>query len=255
MLFWQRENCAVRFQKLRFKLESMFWRIHKRLELTGALLRAGLVSCLVLGVSGWANAASTSTPRSPVSSAGFNSNFAIADFDGDQRPDLATVEIQKGNSSSTTQYSIRLQLTAGVVQVFGVTAPAGGLQIVARDVNGDDALDVLVSTAWLHKQVAVLLNDGHGKFTLAEPGAFPTAFWGSGGDWTSRTSALSDSTVLVRTEYPPGELDRESEFAGPRVQFRRARASVAAGSIRLFLFSLLGRAPPTFASDLKHSVR
>ena len=222
--------------------------MHKRLGLTTTPLGAGLVFCLVLGVPGRANAASTSTRQSPASSAGFNANFAIADFDGDRKPDLATVEVQKGNSSSTSQYSIRLQLTAGAVQVFGVIAPAGGLQIVARDVNGDDALDVLVSTAWQHQQVAVLLNDGHGKFTLADAGAFPAAFGGSRGDWTSGTPGFSDSTVLVRIEYPPGGLDRESEFDGPRVQFERARASVPAGSTRLFLFSLLGRAPPTFAS-------
>jgi hypothetical protein len=222
--------------------------MHKRLGLTRTLLGAGLVFCLVLGVAGRANAASPATRQSPVSSAGFNSSFAIADFDGDRKPDLATVEVQKGNSSSTSQYSIRLQLTAGAVQVFGVIAPAGGLQIVARDVNGDDALDVLVSTAWQHQQVAVLLNDGHGKFTLADAGAFPAASRGSRRDWTSGTPAFSDSTVLVRTEYPPGGLDRESEFDGPRVQFERVRASVPTGSTRLFLFSLLGRAPPTFAS-------
>ena len=222
--------------------------MHKRLGLTRSLLGAGLVFCLVLGVAGRANAASPATRQSPVSSAGFNSSFAIADFDGDRKPDLATVEVQKGNSSSTSQYSIRLQLTAGAVQVFGVIAPAGGMQIVARDVNGDDALDVLVSTAWQHQQVAVLLNDGHGKFTLADAGAFPAASRGSRRDWTSGTPAFSDSTVLVRTEYPPGGLDRESEFDGPRVQFERVRASVPTGSTRLFLFSLLGRAPPTFAS-------
>jgi hypothetical protein len=233
---------------MRFNLEFMFSQMHKRLGLTRTPVWAGLVFCLVLGVAGRANAASPSARQSPVSSPGFNSNFAIADFDGDRKPDLATVEVQKGNSSSTSQYSIRLQLTAGAVQVFGVIAPAGGLQIVARDVNGDDALDVLVSTAWQHQQVAVLLNDGHGKFTLADAGAFPAAFWGNRGDWTSKTPALSDSTVLVRIEYPPGGLDREIEFNGPRVQFERARASVPAGSTRLFLFSQLGRAPPTFAS-------
>jgi hypothetical protein len=227
----------------------MFSRIHKRLGLTRTPLRAGLVFCFVLGVAGWANAASTSTRQSPVCAAGLNSNFAIADFDGDRKPDLATVEVQKGNSSSTTQYSIRLQLTAGAVQVFGVIAPAGGLQIVARDVNGDDALDVLVSTAWQHKQVAVLLNDGHGQFTLADPGAFPAGFWGGGGGWTSGAPTLCDSTALVRMEYPPGELDRASEFNGSRVQFEGPRASRPAGPTRIFLFSLLGRAPPTFASE------
>src|SRR5580700_7083349 len=226
----------------------MLSRILESFDVRKAPLRAVLVLCLVLGAAGWANAARTSTQLLPVSSAGFSSNFAIADFDGDRKPDLATVEIQKGGSSSSMQYSIRLQLTAGAAQVFGVIAPAGGLQIVARDVNGDDALDVLVSTAWQHQQVAVLLNDGHGKFTLADAGAFPTAFAGSRGDWTSGTPVLSDSTVLVRIEYPPGGLDRESEFDVPRVQFERERSSAPAGVTRLFLFSLLGRAPPTFAS-------
>jgi len=224
----------------------MFSRIHKSFDVTKGLLRAVLVLCFVLGAAGWVNAASNSTQPAPGSSAGFNSNFAIADFDGDRKPDLATVEIQKGSSSSTTQYSIRLKLTAGAAQVFGVIAPAGGLQILARDVNGDDALDVLVSTAWQHKQVAVLLNDGHGNFRLADPAAFPSAIWGSGGDWASGTLPLCDSTVLVRIEYPPGDLDRESEFDGPFVQVERESTSVSTGSTGLFLFSLLGRAPPTF---------
>jgi len=174
----------------------MLSRIHESFDVTKGPLRAVLVLCFVLGAAGWVNAASTSTKPSPVSSAGFNSNFAIADFDGDRKPDLATVEIQKGNSSSNTQYSIRLQLTAGGVQVFGVSAPAGGLQIVARDVNGDDALDVLVSTAWQHKQVAVLLNDGHGKFTLADPGAFQQTLRNSQADWSGATTQIYDNAAI-----------------------------------------------------------
>src|SRR5579863_5000175 len=101
--------------------------------------RALLLLCLVLGAVGRIKDAGTSTNHSPSSSPGFNSFFAIADFDGDQKPDLATVEIQNGMSASTTQYSIRFRLSVGTAQSFGVSAPAGGLQIVARDVNGDDA--------------------------------------------------------------------------------------------------------------------
>jgi len=174
----------------------MLSRIQESFDVTKGPLRAALVLCFVLGTAGWVNAASTSTKRSAVSSAGFNSNFAIADFDGDRKPDLATVEVQKGDSSSTSQYSIRLQLTAGAVQVFGVIAPAGGLQIVARDVNGDDVLDVLVSTAWQHKQVAVLLNDGHGKFTLADPGAFPQALRNSQADWSGATTQIYENAAI-----------------------------------------------------------
>jgi hypothetical protein len=170
--------------------------IQKNLDGTIAPLRGLLVLCFVFGAAGQVNAASTSTRHSPSSSAGFNSTFAIADFDGDRKPDLATVEIQKGSSAGRTQYSIRLQLTVGAAQVFGVTAPAGGLQIVAKDVNGDDALDVVVSTAWQHKQVAVLLNDGHGKFTLADPGAFPDALRNSHAEWSGATLQICDNAAI-----------------------------------------------------------
>ena len=220
-------------------------RIHESLGLTRAPVRALLVLCLVLAATCSINAARTSTQPSQVSSTVFSPNFAIADFDGDRKPDLATVEIQKDSSPSRTQYSIRLQLTVGAMQIFGVTAPAGGLQIAAKDVNGDDALDVVVSTAWQHQQVAVLLNDGHGKFTLADPAAFPAAVWGSGEDWTSGALPLSDSTVLVRIEYPGDESDRESKFDDPQVQVGSTHALVSARPTRISLFSLLGRAPPS----------
>jgi hypothetical protein len=222
----------------------MLSRIHECLGVARALLRALLVLCFVLGAAGWANAASTSTQQSPGPSTTLNTYFAIADFDGDQKPDLATVEVQKGSSSGVTQYSIRFQMSAGAAQVFGVIAPAGGLQIVAQDVNGDDALDVLVSTVWQHKQVAVLLNDGHGKFTLADPAAFPAAFWGTEDGWNSVTVPICDSPALVRMEYPPGGFGRECRFDGLQGQFQSARRLFFKCTTQLFLFSVLGRAPP-----------
>ena len=224
----------------------MLSQIQKNLESARTHVRAVLVLCLVLGAAGCVNAANTAAPQPAGSSAGFSSTFAIADFDGDRKPDLATVEVQKGSFSGNSRYSIRLQLTAGTAQVFGVIAPAGGLQIVVRDVNGDDALDVLVSTAWQHKQVAVLLNDGHGKFKLADPGTFPAAFLGNDSDWALDPITICDGAALIRMEYPPGRVDRESKLNGRQVQVERSRAFVAAGATRHFLFSLLGRSPPTF---------
>ena len=104
---------------------------------------------------------------------GFSPRFAIADFDGDQKPDLATVQVER-DAASGTRYSIRLQLSASEESAIGITGPQGGLELVARDVNGDDAMDLGVTTAMDSHFVAVLLNDGHGKFTLAKPGAFPS---------------------------------------------------------------------------------
>lgn len=103
----------------------------------------------------------------------FTPRFAIADFDGDRKPDLATVQVER-DAVIGTRYSIRLQLSAGEESAIGITAPQGGLQLVARDVNGDDAIDLIVVTALDSHFVAVLLNDGHGKFTQAKAGAFPS---------------------------------------------------------------------------------
>lgn len=224
----------------------MFFQVHKSFGDTRATCRVFLILCLVLGAAGPVNAAGTSIHHSPNSSPGFNSVFAIADFDGDRKPDLATVEIQNGNPSSTTRYSIRFQLTEGSAQSFRVSAPAGGLQIEARDVNGDDALDLLISTAWLHQQVAILLNDGHGNFTLAKPGAFPAAVWKSETLWESGAVTLCDSAVLVRSEYSAKEFEGKNQFQCLQAQPEQAQLRVSHGKAHLLLFSLLGRAPPSF---------
>src|SRR5271169_2850085 len=160
----------------------MFFQFRQNSRVARAAGRALLMLCFVAAVACRADAAN-STRHSQASVLGINSYFAIADFDGDQKPDLATVEVQKSSSSRTTLYSIRFQLTAGIAQVFGVTAPSGGLQIVARDVNGDNSLDVLVTSVLQHEQVAVLLNDGHGKFRLADPSEFPPAIRESSTRW------------------------------------------------------------------------
>ena len=224
----------------------MLSQIHKNFGGERAACTALLALCLVSGAAGRVSAASVSTAHSPSSTASFNSAFAIADFDGDRKPDLATVEIQGGSSSSTTRYSIRFRLTAGATQSFGVSAPAGGLQIMARDVNGDDALDLLISTAWLHQQVAVLLNDGHGNFTLAKPSAFPTAVWESAADWESGAATFCDSAVLGRSEYSAGEFEAVSQLHGLQQQPGQDPLPICLGKAHLLLFSLLGRAPPAF---------
>ena len=66
-------------------------------------------------------------------------------------------------------------MSAGARQTIGVNAPVGGLEIASRDVNGDNIIDLVVSTAWLKSPVAVLVNDGHGNFTIRDPAAFSSA--------------------------------------------------------------------------------
>ncbi len=104
---------------------------------------------------------------------GFSPRFAIADFDGDRKPDVATVQVVR-EAALDSVYFIRLQLSTGEESAIGIIGPQGGLELVARDVNGDDAMDLVVTAAMGSHFVAVLINDGHGKFTLAKAGAFPS---------------------------------------------------------------------------------
>jgi hypothetical protein len=225
----------------------MLSRIQKSLGLAEALLRALVVLCFFASAACFADAGSPPAQQPPGSSPRFNSTFAIADFDGDRAPDLATVELQTSTSAKTTHYSIRLRLATGATQLFGVTGPAGGLQIVAQDVNGDSALDVLVSSAWLHKQVAVLLNDGHGNFTLAEPAAFPALVWQCERLWKTGTMPLWEIAALIPSHSSAGKLAERNAFFGAPSRPGKIGSEVSSGVTRPLDFSLLGRAPPTFA--------
>jgi hypothetical protein len=98
--------------------------------------------------------------------------FVIADFDGDEKPDYVTVDVNQSHLH-LTDYSIRLRLSRGFESAIGITAPSGGLQLSSRDVNGDNILDVVVRTALDSNLVAVLINDGNGNFSLAKPELFP----------------------------------------------------------------------------------
>ncbi|MGA2811641.1 MAG: VCBS repeat-containing protein [Candidatus Acidiferrum sp.] len=118
-------------------------------------------------------------------------NFAIADFDGDSQPDFATV--QPGPAmASRTNYWIHFELSLGNAQSFALSAPTGGLQIASRDVNGDSFLDLIVSTRISNQPVAVLLNDGRGRFRLADPAAFDASIWETRLRWGTETVRSSD---------------------------------------------------------------
>jgi hypothetical protein len=89
-----------------------------------------VVFALVLVGSSTAGAANVQNP--PPAALGPASQFAIADFDGDIRPDVASIQSEL-HSSVTTAYWIQLQLSASGRQSIRLVAPAGGLLIEARD--------------------------------------------------------------------------------------------------------------------------
>jgi hypothetical protein len=196
----------------------------------------------VFGARG--SAAPVSSPDLASSQVRVTSQFAIADFDGDSLPDMATVELGQ-TGTSRARYWIGFHMTAGSHQRIGVTAPIGGLEIATRDVNGDNSLDLIVTTTWLNRPVAILLNDGHGNFAVTDPAAFAGVVSSVDRAWTPPGSQAKDSVAaLLSRSCGDCALDHCSSQTSmppesPATEVRRHLAFPLGVSV-------LGRAPPRF---------
>jgi hypothetical protein len=178
----------------------------------------------------------------PALPAGFGPQFAIADFNGDHRPDLACV--RGGQSTSATgSYWIDLWLSSTERQSIRLVAPSGGLLIEARDVNGDHIVDLVLSTAWFRQPVAILLNDGHGTFSPAEASAFPGAFHRAGDIWRS-TPTHGMEALGTRAQWQDGICLEAQELLYPQSSIGSIRALRSTILISPLLISHAGRAPP-----------
>jgi hypothetical protein len=211
-----------------------------------------LLTCTIAGALAFAATAEADTgadvPRPSTTSVGPGLQFAVADFDGDHRPDL--VGVQTGQSNvARTKYWIQLQLSAAGHQTISLIAPSGGLQIAARDVNGDQIPDLILTTTWLGQPVAIFINDGHGTFTRAEPSAFPEAFREAQTCWDSSTDRATEAVgvpppsragVCITVARLPHAASKAGAASPPRREFFPSP----------FLISQLGRAPPSAAPYL-----
>lgn len=200
---------------------------------------------LFLGVVSINAIARVDVQNAPVTSVGLGQQFAIADFDGDLIPDLASIQTGISNSG-TTNYWIQLKLSTVERQSIQLVAPAGGLLIEAHDVNGDHAVDLVIASASLRQPVAIFLNDGAGGFSRIDPAVFPGAFTESSANWASasdqqrgaagislqsRTSLFSEARDLLHRKFPTGTISLWN----------------AGFLVNSFLVSHAGRAPPSEA--------
>jgi FG-GAP-like repeat len=169
--------------------------------------------------------------------------FAVADFDGDWKPDLAVVETASGHRPEAN-YAIRLRFSASGELSFLVSAPNGGVHVTARDVNGDNLPDVVVSSALDESVVAVLLNQGHGQFSRAEPSYYVVL--GKDPDIFLRgcDSSLCDNLTVASARYSfdgerAGGLTQAVAMAGDAVRVGKPAAMIPAA-----VLGCRGRSPP-----------
>jgi hypothetical protein len=219
---------------MRLTENRMTARVHNRVVWPAAFW--AFFALWLLGV--WAREAGASAPPARLAV-----HIAIADFDGDSRPDLASVE-SGPSSSRNTRYWIAFHLSAGQGQTVGITAPTGGLQIATLDVNGDSFPDVVVTTAWTNQPVAILLNDGLGNFTASNPSDYQSAFASCATCWNVASDEIRDVTALLVSRCIPGDCRTRGRALSGTSPGRLLALSSISASFSASVLPSSGRAPP-----------
>jgi hypothetical protein len=109
--------------------------------------------------------------------------WTAADFDGDGQPDLAITETTGRNS-----YILDVRLSTNVERGSRSQRPdlpilfssPSGLHLIARDVDGDHDLDIVVTLGIARQPMAVWINEGQGRFVEGDLTSFPTWDWREG---------------------------------------------------------------------------
>jgi len=210
------------------------------------LLRTTLLLCFIL-FSAHADCGATqpANSRDPFPfSVGLSARFAVADFDGDRRPDVASVQVGQRGEAGKVSYSIELRLSASDWKSIQVVGPPGGLLIRAADVNNDSFIDLTFVAAWSQQPVAILLNDGSGNFAPAPTLAFPDAFASSRGPSADESSGIVRAPDVTLSQERTAMYPAAEKMSGTRLairSFRPCRVVIISNS---FFNSRPPRAPP-----------
>ncbi|MEO7145041.1 MAG: VCBS repeat-containing protein [Bryobacteraceae bacterium] len=141
-------------------------------------------------------------------------SWVIADFDGDGRPDVLTSSVN-GLDAAGYNHQIDLRAGSGGAQSssFQVTGASRGLNLFARDVDGDHDLDLVITNGLSNAPVGVWINDGQGVFTQGDIAAYPSSIWRTlESNFLIAPSAFRDLCIL---------RERRSSAAPPAAAYRR----------------------------------
>jgi hypothetical protein len=147
------------------------------------------VALITLALAPAVAAANAPALPSPFETYG-GTGWTVADFDGDGRPDILTARPEVAVHGFRHQVRIQLSSGAGRVVSFavdGVAPGIPGIQVSARDIDGDRDVDLVFTTVASHEAVGVWINDGSGRFARGSSAAADA--------WPGTLDAASDLTA------------------------------------------------------------
>jgi hypothetical protein len=123
-----------------------------------------------------------------------------ADFDGDRHGDLALVVPDRGSLMST-RYTVDIKFSTRIDSTsFTLQSRPGGLDVAARDIDGDRDLDLVITTRLSGEHVGVWVNDGSGNLLRGNVADYPSWIWGGGPRLVNGSPAEKSSSAIL----PPG---------------------------------------------------
>jgi hypothetical protein len=198
-------------------------------------------------------------PVPPARSLG-HSSFAVADFDGDSRPDIAITKMEARGAGYVYWLELDLSTERESQSPFDrtglpvVTSTIFGLHLTPRDVDGDHDLDIVVTAGLARQPVAVWINDGQGRFEEGDLAAYPALT-----ELDGFSLSPQSRQEIAQAVYDEGRRTRLAQPAGSGRQPPAPRPSLRdVHPLEMFISrfradQLPARAPPS-PSQNQHSV-
>jgi len=169
---------------------------------------------------------------------------AVADLDGDHEPDLAS-GINTGHTSAGYSYRVDLDFsgTPDRKSFSVLSQEPNGLNIQAIDVDGDQDLDLVITSRWSMQPIGVWINDGSGSFTPGDLDQYGSRIWQTS---PSVRSSHPASTIVLQHERRHLDISIGSQrFNFGLSDFRLLPVNpVSVNTSRIPLGSAQLRAPP-----------